>query len=234
MLDRRLVCIDCTEVARQRETSLKHKEDSDIKKIREKILGCESKICKVCGNRVYNYSDRDIESWLLPDTDSFGLYSKMLKEFTPPKGIPACNCGFVCQNHQMDEYIQKITEIPSHWNLTPLYIIYKCKFCGKLWQYDSNPDSYATVYEEFIPPPQAKQEGCYIATACYGSDKANEVLVLRKFRDVHLNMHFWGRCFIRLYYQYAPYVAEKLKNKAAINNFIRIHLLDRLVQKLKD
>lgn len=77
----------------------------------------------------------------------------------------------------------------------------------------------------------AKKEGCYIATAVYGSYDAPEVMTLRRFRDETLRNSAFGRWFIRTYYRLSPPVAEKLKNAKRINAFVR-SILDRWVDRL--
>lgn len=74
-------------------------------------------------------------------------------------------------------------------------------------------------------------EGCYIATAVYGSYDAPQVMTLRKFRDETLRTTAPGRWFIRTYYRLSPPVAEKLKNAKHINAFVR-KLLDKWVERL--
>lgn len=74
---------------------------------------------------------------------------------------------------------------------------------------------------------QAK-EGCYIATAVYGSYDAPQVLILRRFRDNTLRATALGRWFIRNYYRLSPPVAQRLKNMRRLNALVRA-LLNRLV-----
>ena len=76
-----------------------------------------------------------------------------------------------------------------------------------------------------------KSEGCYIATAVYGSYDAPEVMTLRRFRDETLRNSSFGRWFIRTYYRLSPPVAEKLKNAKRINAFVR-SILDKWVERL--
>lgn len=52
---------------------------------------------------------------------------------------------------------------------------------------------------------------CFIATAVYKDYDHPKVLVLRRFRDQHLNSCGWGRRFIAFYYKRSPVIAEKLK-----------------------
>jgi hypothetical protein len=54
-------------------------------------------------------------------------------------------------------------------------------------------------------------DGCFIATAVYGSYGADEVLVLRNFRDQELESNGLGRLLIRVYYFVSPTVAELLE-----------------------
>jgi len=76
------------------------------------------------------------------------------------------------------------------------------------------------------------RRGCYIATACYGSYNAPEVLVLRKFRDDTLENSWFGRLFINFYYFVSPFFAEKLKNLESLNRFVRTKILDKIVKKI--
>lgn len=55
----------------------------------------------------------------------------------------------------------------------------------------------------------------------YGSYEHPQVIVLRRFRDDVLQKYFWGKWFIKKYYQYSPALVEKVKDKKLINQFIR-------------
>ena len=77
----------------------------------------------------------------------------------------------------------------------------------------------------------AKKEGCYIATAVYGSYDVPEVMTLRRFRDETLRNSVLGRWFIRVYYRLSPPIANRLKNATRINRFVR-RILDKFVEKL--
>ena len=86
--------------------------------------------------------------------------------------------------------------------------------------------------EEENAASNSKKEGCYIATAVYGSYDAPEVLVLRKFRDNVLKKSRGGRMFIKIYYALSPGLAEKLKDYTFINNKVRV-ILNRMVILIK-
>lgn len=88
----------------------------------------------------------------------------------------------------------------------------------------------STTFSQQTQP--TKKEGCYIATAVYGSCDAPEVMTLRRFRDETLKNTAFGRWFIRTYYRFSPPVAQKLKNAKRINAFVRF-ILDKWVERLK-
>lgn len=74
---------------------------------------------------------------------------------------------------------------------------------------------------EYTNEAAKTSEGCYIATAVYGSYDAPEVMVLRKFRDEVLKKSIAGRIFIKLYYKFSPSFANKLKSKKRINLLVK-------------
>lgn len=96
----------------------------------------------------------------------------------------------------------------------------------------ANTVNSAPQYSQSVQQSEQK-EGCYIATAVYGSYDAPEVIVLRRFRDETLKKSALGRLFIRVYYKFSPSVAEKLKNASKTNSLVR-SILDKWVYKLRD
>lgn len=63
--------------------------------------------------------------------------------------------------------------------------------------------------------------GCFIATAAYGSDMAEEVLVLRQFRDQYLLKYSVGQKFVELYYRYSPPLANYISRYDSLRAVIR-------------
>ncbi|MBI5742046.1 MAG: hypothetical protein HZA16_15180 [Nitrospirae bacterium] len=66
--------------------------------------------------------------------------------------------------------------------------------------------------------------GCFIATAAYGSYLAEEVRVLRKFRDTRLLTNSAGKMFVRYYYEFSPPVADYISRHAALRTAARFML----------
>lgn len=67
--------------------------------------------------------------------------------------------------------------------------------------------------------------GCFIATAAFGSQLADEVQVLRTFRDEHLLTNAPGRAFVRFYYRHAPAAAAYLAGNEALKTAVRCALM---------
>ncbi len=66
--------------------------------------------------------------------------------------------------------------------------------------------------------------GCFIATAAYGTDMAEDVQALREFRDKHLLTNAPGRAFVSAYYQYSPPVAEYIAGSGPLKAMVRAGL----------
>lgn len=78
----------------------------------------------------------------------------------------------------------------------------------------------------------SKKEGCYIATAIYGSYSAKEVRQLCKFRDEVLLQNVIGKWFVKIYYLLSPPIAKYLKNVNWLNKRVKM-LLDYFVKRLE-
>ena len=76
-------------------------------------------------------------------------------------------------------------------------------------------------------------EGCYIATAVYGSYNCKEVWGLRRYRDYVLYENVLGRIFIKMYYKLSPSLVRVCGKKKWFQK-IGKKLLDRKVEKLKE
>lgn len=82
------------------------------------------------------------------------------------------------------------------------------------------------------PAPGAKQGGCYVATAVYGSYDCPQVWTLRRYRDNTLAKSWYGRAFIRTYYAISPTLVKWFGETAWFKNMCKPKL-DRMVERLK-
>ena len=82
-------------------------------------------------------------------------------------------------------------------------------------------------------PSTNKSEGCYIATAVYGSYDCPEVWTLRSFRDNSLATTWCGRVFIKFYYATSPNLVKLFGNNPKVKAFIK-QKLDKFVILLID
>jgi len=65
---------------------------------------------------------------------------------------------------------------------------------------------------------------CFIATAAYGSNMADEVITLRRFRDNVLLKSSLGRAFVRSYYSVSPPVAGYIARHDSLRAAVRLSL----------
>ncbi|MDR2873984.1 MAG: hypothetical protein LBV42_04505 [Methanobrevibacter sp.] len=73
-----------------------------------------------------------------------------------------------------------------------------------------------------------KSGGCYIATFVYGDYDAEEVLVLREFRDNTLLKNIFGKLFVSFYYKTIPFLIQQFGSKFFKKNSKKI--LDKIVK----
>lgn len=70
---------------------------------------------------------------------------------------------------------------------------------------------------------------CFIATAGYGSDTAEEINLLREFRDLVLLTNGPGTEFVSLYYQVSPPIAEVISQHEFLRTAVRVGFIDPIV-----
>jgi len=89
---------------------------------------------------------------------------------------------------------------------------------GTTLQFTTDTPSY--------PPPTG---GCFIATAAYGTPAAEQIDVLREFRDIVLLESTAGSQFVALYYQLSPPVADFISESSFLRTLVRELLVDPIV-----
>jgi hypothetical protein len=68
-------------------------------------------------------------------------------------------------------------------------------------------------------------EGCFIATAAYGSYMEEHVMVLRNFRDRILYSSAWGTAAVHFYYKHSPPLADFIAEHQNLRRVVRWGLL---------
>lgn len=86
-----------------------------------------------------------------------------------------------------------------------IHLKYKCPVCERYYYQDI----------------EAKRQGCFIATAAYGTPLAGEINVLRRFRDSYLLQRKWGQKFVEFYYTVSPPIAGVIRKSESLKKIVR-------------
>lgn len=103
---------------------------------------------------------------------------------------------------------------------------------GGIYLLDISADGNWTIDvegEKFIPSKETSEkeansepkEGCFIATAVYGTPLAPEIDILRDFRDEFLLKNEAGEKFVDFYYQNSPPIANFISEHSTIKEVLR-------------
>ena len=76
------------------------------------------------------------------------------------------------------------------------------------------------------PPGDGNGDGCFIATAAYGTSTAAEIDNLRAFRDEVLLQNSLGSQLVNLYYEVSPPVADFISEHDVLRTLVRELLVD--------
>ena len=97
---------------------------------------------------------------------------------------------------------------------------------GYLERYKYNKEIYPKG-----PPRKKKNQGCYVATAVYGSYDCPQVWTLRRYRDFVLANTWHGRLFIKVYYTVSPTIVRYFGGTSLFQRFFKWRL-DKMVYRL--
>lgn len=100
---------------------------------------------------------------------------------------------------------------------------------------DCDERDFWDLYDDYHAMEESSNshsEGCYLATAAYGSYDCPQVWVLRRFRDRFLKKSAAGRAIIRFYYIISPRMVAHFGQNSFFTHGIR-QLLTPLVSLLQ-
>lgn len=73
------------------------------------------------------------------------------------------------------------------------------------------------------------EKGCFIATTCYESFDAPQVLLLRRYRDETLLKTLVGRTFVTLYYSISPHLANLISKSRTLKKIVKNLFLEPII-----
>lgn len=77
------------------------------------------------------------------------------------------------------------------------------------------------------------RDWCFIATAAYGTETANQLNILREFRDQVLVKNAMGSSLVETYYKVSPPIADFIATNSLLRGVVRTMLLDPMVRLLQ-
>lgn len=121
----------------------------------------------------------------------------------------------------------------GYWSMNRTYTEeYRQKIIDKIMECHYKINEIDPYY--FVPErPNITSNGCYVATAVYGSYDCPQVWTLRRYRDNDLAATWYGRAFIHIYYAISPTLVKWFGHTEWFKKMWR-GKLDRMVKNLQE
>jgi len=127
------------------------------------------------------------------------------------------------------DWVSKSGSGPHAESLTGLDSSTKYDFKAQLKYDDTVIEGTTLQFTTDTPSTPPPTGGCFIATAAYGTPTAEQIDVLREFRDSVLLESIAGSQFVALYYQLSPPVADFIAGNELLRTLVRELLVDPIV-----
>ncbi len=190
------------------------------------------------GDAVSDYVD--FEPWLVTDptvttqaaTEVRFLFATMNMNYTVG-GYSSAQVRFAYKESTDTEWsytnwVSKSVDGTYAWVLSRLAHGSQYAFKTQL-KYDDIVDGETVIEGDILQFTTSLIEGCFIATAAYGTSTAEQIDVLREFRDMVLLESTVGSQFVALYYQLSPPVADFIAGSSFLRTLVRELLVDPIV-----
>jgi len=112
--------------------------------------------------------------------------------------------------------------------------------CNSLPVVEPTPQPQPEPEPEVKPDPEKfkaeipeSEEGCFIATAAYGTPLSPEIDILRDFRDEFLMQSEQGKKFVDFYYRNSPPIANFISEHSITRTLVREIGVEPLVEFIK-
>ena len=153
-----------------------------------------------------------------------------------------CICNYCGTKHiiTVDDKIISQTSIELQDDVQQL--LEKCKteparakkYAQRILEIDpNNLEAYAILAAEIQKQNTPTKNGCYVATAIYGSYDCPPVWTLWRYRDYTLTGTLYGRAFIHTYYAISPTIVKWFGETQWFKNIWKSKL-DRIVKELNE
>lgn len=101
---------------------------------------------------------------------------------------------------------------------------------GKVVKTESTTAEYGVVS---VSHTFEEETGCFIATAAYGTPTAEEIEILRNFRDEVLIQIPAGEILVNTYYDVSPPLAEFIAEHDILRTIVRVGIIEPMVRTLE-
>ncbi|MFA5434181.1 MAG: CFI-box-CTERM domain-containing protein [Candidatus Paceibacterota bacterium] len=125
--------------------------------------------------------------------------------------------------------IEKIKEIVKRSYNSNIIVIANM-FDMRYELYSLSESNYSASSSTSSSSKSTSNSGCFIATAVYGSPYANEVILLKEFRDNWLLNFKLGKLFVAFYYWISPPIANQIAKSNSLKAITKSALVIPLIK----